>query len=218
MNKKSISNNSVSGPLAGIKVLDMSRILAGPTCTQLLGDYGADIIKVEKPGNGDDTRNWGPPFMLLAMGGAFAITRKYLFSNYQEPEIKESTIDTVFFLSKTCLALLLIGHAGFGFAVEKQMLINHWQSIGVDADVSFITNVGYGEFALGVLIFLAPVKPLIFIALLWKLFTEFLYVPADTVAGMGIVNIFEWIERWGDYGIPVVMLYILSYKQAKAVN
>ena len=91
---------------------------------------------------------------------------RILFSNYQEPEIKESTIDTVFFLSKTCLALLLIGHAGFGFAVEKQMLINHWQSIGVDADVGFITNVGYGEFALGVLIFLAPVKPLIFIALL----------------------------------------------------
>ena len=162
--------------------------------------------------------NWGPPFMLLVMGGAFAITRKDLISNYQEPEIKESTIDTVFFLCKICLALLLIGHAGFGFAVEKQMLINHWQSIGVDADVGFITMVGYGEFALGVLIFLAPVKPLIFIALLWKLFTEFLYVPADTVAGMGIVNIFEWIERWGDYGIPVAMLYILSYKQAKAAN
>jgi hypothetical protein len=45
------------------------------------------------------------------------------------------------------------------------------------------------------------------------LFTEFLYVPADTVAGMGIVNIFEWIERWGDYGIPLVMLYILSYRK-----
>jgi crotonobetainyl-CoA:carnitine CoA-transferase CaiB-like acyl-CoA transferase len=41
----------------------MSRILAGPTCTQLLGDYGADVIKIEKPGSGDDTRNWGPPFM-----------------------------------------------------------------------------------------------------------------------------------------------------------
>ena len=218
MNKKSNSNSPNTGPLAGVKVLDMSRILAGPTCTQLLGDYGADVVKVEKPGGGDDTRNWGPPFMLLVMGGVFAITRKDLFSNYQEPEIKESTIDTVFFLSKTCLALLLIGHAGFGFAVEKQMLINHWQSIGVDADVGFITNVGYGEFALGVLIFLAPVKPLVFIALVWKLFTEFLYVPADTVTGMGIINIFEWIERWGDYGIPVAMLYILSYKQAKVAS
>ena len=80
---------------------------------------------------------------------------------------------------------------------------------------ALLPKLGYGEFALGVLIFLAPVKPLIFIALLWKLFTEFLYVPADTVTGMGIINIFEWIERWGDYGIPVAMLYILSYKQAK---
>ena len=63
MNKKSISNPAVTGPLAGLKILDMSRILAGPTCTQLLGDYGADVIKIEKPGSGDDTRNWGPPFM-----------------------------------------------------------------------------------------------------------------------------------------------------------
>ena len=159
--------------------------------------------------------NWGPPFMLLVMGGAFAITRKDLFSNYQQAEIKESTIDTIFFLCKTCLALLLIGHAGFGFAVEKQMLINHWQSIGVNADINFITQVGYGELVLGILIFIAPIKPLIVIALFWKLFTEFLYVPADTVAGMGIVNIFEWIERWGDYGIPVAMLYILSYRKSK---
>ena len=79
--------------------------------------------------------------------------------------------------------------------------------------MSFIAKVGYGEFALGVLIFLAPVKPLIFIALVWTLFTEFLSVPADTVTGMGIVNIFEWIERWGDYGIPLAMLYIDSYRK-----
>ena len=63
MNKKSILEPPVNGPLTGVKVLDMSRILAGPTCTQLLGDYGAEVIKIEKPGSGDDTRNWGPPFM-----------------------------------------------------------------------------------------------------------------------------------------------------------
>ena len=63
MDKKNDSNLPNTGPLAGVKVLDMSRILAGPTCTQLLGDYGADVIKVERPGSGDDTRNWGPPFM-----------------------------------------------------------------------------------------------------------------------------------------------------------
>lgn len=156
--------------------------------------------------------NWGPPFMMLIMAGAFTITRKDLFGKIPATELKASTIDTVFFLCKTCLALLLIGHAGFGFAVEKQMLIDHWRSIGIDADVNFIRLVGYGELILAILVFLAPIRPLVMFTLIWKLFTEFLYVPADTVTGMGFINIFEWIERWGDYGIPVAMLYILAYK------
>ena len=51
-----------NGPLSGIRVLDLSRILAGPFCTMNLGDMGAEIIKIEQPGKGDDTRSWGPPF------------------------------------------------------------------------------------------------------------------------------------------------------------
>ncbi|MGA3297609.1 MAG: CoA transferase, partial [Candidatus Bathyarchaeia archaeon] len=51
------------GPLTGIRVLDASRILTGPFCSMMLGDLGAEIIKIERPQTGDDTRSWGPPFI-----------------------------------------------------------------------------------------------------------------------------------------------------------
>src|SRR5919205_4146245 len=50
-------------PLAGVKVVDLTRVMVGPYCTMMLGDLGAEVTKVEIPGRGDDTRHWGPPFV-----------------------------------------------------------------------------------------------------------------------------------------------------------
>ena len=107
MNKKSVSNPAVIGPLAGLKILDMSRILAGPTCTQLLGDYGADVIKVEKPGSGDDTRNWGPPFMKNGNGEDTNESGYFLASNRNKRSFsldisKKENVEIIKTLLKDC--------------------------------------------------------------------------------------------------------------------
>ncbi len=76
-----MTDASNTGPLKGIRVLDLSRILAGPTCTQLLGDLGAEVIKIENPKGGDDTRSWGPPFVTGADGAPTDRSSYFLCAN-----------------------------------------------------------------------------------------------------------------------------------------
>ena len=75
-------------PLEGLRVLDLTRALAGPFCTLMLGDYGADVIKIEIPGSGDDTRHWGPPFIGEESAYFLSINRnkRSLTLNFKEPE------------------------------------------------------------------------------------------------------------------------------------
>ncbi len=74
-------DNPAMNSLDGIRILDLSRVLAGPWCTQTLADLGADVIKIERPGSGDDTRSWGPPFLAQADGRETAEAAYYLGTN-----------------------------------------------------------------------------------------------------------------------------------------
>ena len=71
----------MSGPLSHLTILDLSRVLAGPWCTQLFADLGATVIKIERPGSGDDTRAWGPPFLRDAEGRDTSEAAYYLSCN-----------------------------------------------------------------------------------------------------------------------------------------
>jgi crotonobetainyl-CoA:carnitine CoA-transferase CaiB-like acyl-CoA transferase len=80
-------NSATPRSLEGIRILDLSRILAAPSMTQLLGDLGADVVKVERPGTGDDTRSWGPPYVSDRQGADTDLSGYFLCANRNKRSI-----------------------------------------------------------------------------------------------------------------------------------
>ena len=116
------------GPLDGIRVLDLSRVLAGPFCTQMLADLGAEVIKVERPGVGDETRTWGPPYVRDPEGADTTESAYYLCANRNKRSItvdfaRPQGVRLVKRLLERCDALVenfkVGGLAKFGLGYEQ---------------------------------------------------------------------------------------------------
>ena len=120
-------------PLTGIRVLDLTRVLAGPWCTQNLADLGAEVIKIERPGAGDDTRGWGPPYLKDAHGKDTTEAAYYASANRNKQSVAidiatERGAELVRELSKQCDILVenfkVGGLSKYGLDYESIKLIN----------------------------------------------------------------------------------------------
>ncbi len=151
--------------------------------------------------------NYFPPLMLLVLGGVFTMRARDWFGAYAEPALNEDRLGIIHFLGRITIGLFLIGHGGFGAFVEKPMLMAHFASVGLPGQVEFLRAIGWFEICLGCLVLVAPLRPLMWLVLGWKLATEFLYVTEG-----GWLNLFEFVERAGDYGVPIAMILILNFR------
>lgn len=121
----------MSAPLTTIRILDLSRILAGPWASQLLGDYGADVVKVERPGVGDDTRHWGPPWL----DGREGESAYYQSANRNKRSI---CLD----LSSTIGQKTLLSLAAKADVLVENFKVGTMASFGLGADVLIDANPG----------------------------------------------------------------------------
>ncbi|KRW71657.1 CoA-transferase [Pseudomonas sp. TTU2014-105ASC] len=144
------------GALSHIRVLDLSRVLAGPWCGQILGDLGAEVIKVERPGTGDDTRHWGPPYLQDQHGENTSEAAYYLTANRNKQSL---TVDftrpegqrIIRELVAQCDVLLenfkVGGLAAYGLDYESLKAINprliYCSITGFGQDGPYATRAGY---------------------------------------------------------------------------
>src|SRR5699024_10369543 len=129
----------MSGALKGFKILDLSRVLAGPFCTMILGDLGAEVIKVEAPGGSDDTRTWGPPFKN-------GVSAYYLCANRNKKSItidlkSEEGIETI----KQLVAESDVVIHNFKTGTMERFGIDHNTLSTINPQLVYCSITGYGE-------------------------------------------------------------------------
>ena len=134
-----------AGALSGIRVLDLSRVLAGPSCTQLLADLGADVVKIERPGVGDDTRYWGPPWLVAKDGRATGESAYYLSANRgkRSVAIDISTPDGVELIKRlAAVSDIVVENFKVGSLAAKGLGFDDLRA--VKADIIYASITGFG--------------------------------------------------------------------------
>ncbi|MGQ0578460.1 MAG: CaiB/BaiF CoA transferase family protein [Betaproteobacteria bacterium] len=136
----------MAGPLKGIRVLDLTRVLAGPVATQTLADLGAEVIKIERPGAGDDTRGWGPPYVKDAHGGDTIETTYFAGANRGKKSVtvditRSEGQDLVRKLAETCDVFIENFKTGtlFRYGLAYQQLKESRQ------DIVYCSITGFGQ-------------------------------------------------------------------------
>ena len=143
------------GPLEGLRVVDLSRILAGPYCTMMLGDMGAEVIKVEQPGSGDDTRTWGPPWVGDQSAYYLAINRnkRSLTLNLKHERARELLEQLVARSDVLIENFKAGGLAAMGLGYERLRQVNprlvHCSITGYGPDGPYSSRPGYDFIAQG---------------------------------------------------------------------
>ncbi len=133
------------GPLSGVRVLDLSRVLAGPWATQMLADLGAEVIKIERPGVGDDTRAWGPPFTTKA-DGSKGDAAYFLCANRGKKSVEldlaaPEGAEIVRELSKTCDVVV----ENFKTGGLKKYGLDHASLAAINPKLVYCSITGFGQ-------------------------------------------------------------------------
>ena len=145
----------MAGPLEGIRVVDLSRILAGPYCTMMLGDLGADVIKIEQPGAGDDTRTWGPPYVAGESTYYLSINRnkRSVTLNLKDDRARDLLFRLVAEADVFIENFKVGGLAAMGLGYERLRDVNprlvHCSITGFGPDGPYATRPGYDFVAQG---------------------------------------------------------------------